>query len=486
MQCNTVRQHQIISTHPPVVLFNAHLFFILHSLLINKYIVCIDLKEEDIPEDAPFQCVDCENGIHRCFACKEFDLEEDLIKCSLRFCGKYYHKRCMSTYKAGETSICPLHSCAESGVVSTIPFSSNESNLWRCFRCPVAYESKRRPKDVHIITHGLFLCIRHVQEEEELPEIRQELFRTLLVRSRMHGEDGDDIDIRAQLEFQRDKMKETASRARLKFTAKDESSKKIAVLKKKRKLKYRGNNSDSDSDSSNNSDKNDDDGDRVSRKKTTSKAMKQSLRRRKKNRENNVTDWHTSHPSHYQYQNTGVAGNNYAHNGQYEYDYYNNQQQQHPNAYVQQPEEEQGAWSEQDQMLMEHHQQRRAAGNGNDNHGYYDNGYYNQQQQQYDYNGYGGEYDYAHTNNGYGYDYEPQQYGSSYEYNYSSGAYGQGQQGGYDAASSGYGNGNGNSFDGYGYPPQASNTDAMAADVNGKMNPMDLLARLKNQGILPN
>ena len=55
--------------------------------------VCIDLKEEDIPEDSPFLCVDCTNGLHRCFSCKNFDIEIDLIKCTLPFCGKFYHKK---------------------------------------------------------------------------------------------------------------------------------------------------------------------------------------------------------------------------------------------------------------------------------------------------------------------------------------------------------------------------------------------------------
>jgi len=55
--------------------------------------VCIDLHEEDIPEDSAFLCVDCENGIHRCFSCKHFGLEHELVKCSLRECGKFYHQK---------------------------------------------------------------------------------------------------------------------------------------------------------------------------------------------------------------------------------------------------------------------------------------------------------------------------------------------------------------------------------------------------------
>jgi len=60
---------------------------------------CIDLNEEDIPEDSPFLCVDCTNGIHRCFACKHFEIESDMVKCSVPFCGKYYHKKvCQFTF----------------------------------------------------------------------------------------------------------------------------------------------------------------------------------------------------------------------------------------------------------------------------------------------------------------------------------------------------------------------------------------------------
>ena len=485
--------------------------------MIVLYVVCIDLKEEDIPEDAPFQCVDCENGIHRCFKCKEFDLEEDMIKCTLSFCGKYYHKKCMSTYQAGKASVCPLHTCAESGIVSTVPFSSDKSTLWRCFRCPVAYEAKKRPRDVHIITSGLFLCIRHVQEEEELPEVSPELFKTLLVRSRMHSYGGRDVNIRAQqLHAQREKMNETASRARQKFAAIDESSSTtIAVLKRKRKLKNRGNDS-SDSDSSEGSNRSDG-GERGTNKQKASKAMKQRLRRRKANRRNNVHDWHTSYPAYYQidtqggvngniggingYQNPPSGGSTYPTNdnaywyGGYaqnnHHDYYN--QSQH---HEQRQEDDQPEWTESDQMLMEHHQERRraaaaaAAGaattsaaaphDHGDNiqgyhHDYHDgNGHY---MQHYDYEGHNGGSEYGYSyGSGYGYGpgshgYESGHYGSSYNYGDSGGG-GYGQYNGYQE----------NSTLGYsdGYPCHNNVHD------DGKMNPMDLLARLKNQGILPN
>ena len=51
------------------------------------------LRDEDIPEDCPFVCSDCFNRVHRCFKCKHFDVEEDLVKCSVPYCGKFYHTK---------------------------------------------------------------------------------------------------------------------------------------------------------------------------------------------------------------------------------------------------------------------------------------------------------------------------------------------------------------------------------------------------------
>lgn len=54
---------------------------------------CIGLKEQDIPEDAPFVCSDCYRGVQRCFACKNFEMDGDLVKCDAPFCGKFYHRK---------------------------------------------------------------------------------------------------------------------------------------------------------------------------------------------------------------------------------------------------------------------------------------------------------------------------------------------------------------------------------------------------------
>ena len=63
-----------------------------------------------------------------------------------------------------------------------------KTTWWRCFRCPLAFDSSHRPKDVHIISEGLFLCIRHIQEDEDLPELTQELIRRIAVKERLWSE----------------------------------------------------------------------------------------------------------------------------------------------------------------------------------------------------------------------------------------------------------------------------------------------------------
>ena len=243
--------------------------------------------------------------------------------------------------------------------------------------------------------------------------------------------------------------------------------------------------------------------------------MRQRLRRRKANRKRNINDWHTSHHAYYQadttqgvdnnrraayvYQNptagasaypVGVGQSSYV--GQY--DYYDQQQSYHHDYQQQQKGEGKGQteWTESDQMLKEHHQERRRAAamrHDHDNdtqgqhHGYYtsDARYYNQpppssQQPQYDYGGYhGGEYDHGMYRYGPESGYSSHQsYGTSYHYGYDNG-------GGYS-----HNAGHHNGYAGYDNGYSAYNNSSSSVYSEGKMNPMDLLARLKHQGMLPN
>jgi hypothetical protein len=138
---------------------------------------CIGLREEDIPEDSPFVCSDCFSGIQRCFICSQFGIENELVKCKLPYCGKFYHPDCLGVSIDKDNFYCKLHTCDTCGDTNTDP--AKRKQLWRCFRCPKAFDSKHRPRDVHVLAEGLFLCIRHTQEEEVWPEISQQLLDRL-------------------------------------------------------------------------------------------------------------------------------------------------------------------------------------------------------------------------------------------------------------------------------------------------------------------
>lgn len=144
---------------------------------------CINLNEEDIPEDAPFVCSDCFSGVQRCFICCHFGMENELVKCSVAYCGKFYHPSCVNTSIDTKNYVCKLHSCDACGDVVINP--SKRNTLWRCFRCPKAFDSKHRPRDVHVLAEGVFLCIRHTQEEEIWPEMSKSIVERLAQRNQV-------------------------------------------------------------------------------------------------------------------------------------------------------------------------------------------------------------------------------------------------------------------------------------------------------------
>jgi len=59
-------------------------------------------------------CVDT-LGIHTCFECKK--TSDDMVKCSMPSCGRYYHTECLShlgvtARKDSSRIICSQHRCA--------------------------------------------------------------------------------------------------------------------------------------------------------------------------------------------------------------------------------------------------------------------------------------------------------------------------------------------------------------------------------------
>lgn len=131
------------------------------------------MQEEELWASG-FRCSDCENKVHRCFSCKEFQTEAQLLKCSVEFCGKYYHPQCMGAGGEGG-QVCPIHTCGTCN--ETLLDPSKRRNTLRCFRCPKSFHMKCRPRDLHSLGQGLFLCIAHVSEQENLPALSAHLLR---------------------------------------------------------------------------------------------------------------------------------------------------------------------------------------------------------------------------------------------------------------------------------------------------------------------
>lgn len=146
---------------------------------------CLGLSNVDVDRllrraDIPYVCSDCSLGVQRCFSCQEFGMEEELFRCGIAFCGKFFHESCLpktaEESSQGITLVCPLHTCHNCGKTPpNIHEAKKRSRIWRCFRCPKAYDLLHRPRDVHVLASGLFLCIEHTLEEESWPEVPSEL-----------------------------------------------------------------------------------------------------------------------------------------------------------------------------------------------------------------------------------------------------------------------------------------------------------------------
>ena len=65
--------------------------------------------------------------------------------------------------------ICDRHKCFE--CKESILDYKLRQELSKCFRCPKAFDIRHRPRDVHVLGGEYFLCIKHVNEEENMPEI---------------------------------------------------------------------------------------------------------------------------------------------------------------------------------------------------------------------------------------------------------------------------------------------------------------------------
>ncbi|XP_042307736.1 histone-lysine N-methyltransferase, H3 lysine-36 specific isoform X3 [Sceloporus undulatus] len=104
------------------------------------HLECLGLSE--MPK-GKFICTECSTGLHTCFVCKSSG--ENVKRCLLPLCGKYYHQECIQKYPPtvmqNKGFRCSLHICMTCHAANPTNVSASRGRLMRCVRCPVAYHS---------------------------------------------------------------------------------------------------------------------------------------------------------------------------------------------------------------------------------------------------------------------------------------------------------------------------------------------------------
>uniref|UniRef100_A0A087X2L3 Histone-lysine N-methyltransferase, H3 lysine-36 specific n=1 Tax=Poecilia formosa TaxID=48698 RepID=A0A087X2L3_POEFO len=104
------------------------------------HLACISLAKAP---KGKFVCPECKSGVHTCFVCKK--RSEDVRRCMIPVCGKFYHGECIANYAAtapvNRSFRCSIHVCLTCFIASPGSSSVSKGRLVRCVRCPVAYHA---------------------------------------------------------------------------------------------------------------------------------------------------------------------------------------------------------------------------------------------------------------------------------------------------------------------------------------------------------
>ncbi|XP_050949120.1 histone-lysine N-methyltransferase NSD2 [Labeo rohita] len=126
------------------------------------HLQCTGLNE---PPAGKFLCQECTSGIHSCFSCKS--MGEDVRRCMLPGCGKFYHGECAAshapTVPLNRAFRCPLHACLSCFIANPTNPSVSKGQLTRCIRCPVAYHANDFciPAGSVTLTDSNIVCPNH-------------------------------------------------------------------------------------------------------------------------------------------------------------------------------------------------------------------------------------------------------------------------------------------------------------------------------------
>eukprot|EP00940_MAST-03C_sp_MAST-3C-sp2_P002869 g2869.t1 len=130
--------------------------------LRSFHLECVGLKQ--VPDVDIWYCSDCRQKKHRCFKCKVYAHDKDMVRCSKNNCGRFFHYDCIGDSAVWNPPkedgvpefICGSHVCKECGM--TDPET-------QCFRCMVSFHHTCRPLDVHDVDDRYFVCIAHMQQD---------------------------------------------------------------------------------------------------------------------------------------------------------------------------------------------------------------------------------------------------------------------------------------------------------------------------------
>ncbi|XP_047633964.1 histone-lysine N-methyltransferase, H3 lysine-36 specific isoform X2 [Phacochoerus africanus] len=103
------------------------------------HLECLGLTE--MPR-GKFICNECRTGIHTCFVCKQSG--EDVKRCLLPLCGKFYHEECVQKYPPtvmqNKGFRCSLHICITCHAANPANVSASKGgSLLCCDSCPAAF-----------------------------------------------------------------------------------------------------------------------------------------------------------------------------------------------------------------------------------------------------------------------------------------------------------------------------------------------------------
>uniref|UniRef100_A0A8D2LI62 Histone-lysine N-methyltransferase, H3 lysine-36 specific n=1 Tax=Varanus komodoensis TaxID=61221 RepID=A0A8D2LI62_VARKO len=121
------------------------------------HLQCLGLSE--MPK-GKFICTECSTGVHTCFVCKSSG--ENVKRCLLPLCGKYYHEECIQKYPPtvmqNKGFRCSLHICMTCHAANPANVSASKGSVTRMRKRCLSIFSSTNVILFHCMLGGSLLC----------------------------------------------------------------------------------------------------------------------------------------------------------------------------------------------------------------------------------------------------------------------------------------------------------------------------------------